>query len=137
MVAGAVAESDIVITTANVPGRRAPLLVRREMVARMHPGSVIVDLAAESGGNCELTKPGEVVEESGVTITGPLNLPSQLAFHASQMFAKNLQSFLGLLIAKDGTQITDYSDEILAASLLTKDGTIVHAPTAALVAGGK
>ncbi len=137
MVAGAVAESDIVITTANVPGRRAPLLVRREMVARMHPGSVIVDLAAESGGNCELTKPGEVVEESGVTITGPLNLPSQLAFHASQMFAKNLQSFLGLLIAKDGTPITEYSDEILAASLLTKDGTIVHAPTAALVAGGK
>jgi H+-translocating NAD(P) transhydrogenase subunit alpha len=137
MVAGAVADSDIVITTANVPGRRAPLLVRREMVARMHPGSVIVDLAAESGGNCELTKPGEVVEESGVTITGPLNLPSQLAFHASQMFAKNLQSFLGLLIAKDGSQITDYSDEILAASLLTKDGTIVHAPTAALVAGGK
>ncbi len=137
MVAGAVADSDIVITTANVPGRRAPLLVRREMVARMHPGSVIVDLAAESGGNCELTKPGEVVEASGVTITGPLNLPSQLAFHASQMFAKNLQSFLGLLIAKDGAQIADYSDEILAASLLTKDGTIVHAPTAALVAGGK
>jgi len=137
MVAGAVAESDIVITTANVPGRRAPLLVRREMVAGMHPGSVIVDLAAESGGNCELTKPGDTVQSGGVTIAGPLNLPSQLAYHASQMFAKNLQSFLGLLVGKDGSLVTDFSDEILAASLLTKDGAVVHKPTADLLAGSK
>jgi proton-translocating NAD(P)+ transhydrogenase subunit alpha len=136
MVAGAVADSDIVITTANIPGRRAPLLVRKEMVARMHPGSVIVDLAAETGGNCELTKPGETIVVGGVTVVGPLNLPSQLAYHASLMYAKNLQSFLGLLVGKEPTLVTDYSDEILAASLLTKDGTIVHKPTADLVAGG-
>ncbi len=135
MVAGAVAESDIVITTANIPGRKAPLLVRREMVARMHPGSVIVDLAAESGGNCELTKPGETVDSGGVAVAGPLNLPSELAYHASQMFARNLQSFLGLLLTKEGALVGDYADEILAASLLTKDGAVVHKPTADLLAG--
>ncbi len=137
MVAGAVAESDIVITTANIPGRKAPLLVRAEMVARMHPGSVIVDLAAESGGNCELTKAGETVDSGGVQVAGPLNLPSELAYHASQMFARNLQSFLGLLFTKEGALVSDYSDEILAASLLTKDGAVVHRPTADLLAGAK
>jgi NAD(P) transhydrogenase subunit alpha len=129
MVAKAVAEADIVITTANVPGRRAPLLVRKEMVARMRPGAVIVDLAAESGGNVELTKPGEEVETNGVRIEGPLNLPSQLPFHASQMFAKNVEAFLKLLVGPDGTLRTDYSDEILTASLLTRGGEVVHPPT--------
>jgi H+-translocating NAD(P) transhydrogenase subunit alpha len=137
MVAKAVADADIVITTAAIPGRRAPILVRDEMVARMRPGSVIVDLAAETGGNCALTKPGETVTAHDVTIAGPLNLPSQLAFHASQMYAKNLQSFLTLLLTKEGALVTDYSDEILAASLLVADGTVRHAPTAQLIAGAK
>jgi len=136
MVAKAVADADIVITTAAIPGRRAPILVRDEMVARMRPGSVIVDLAAETGGNCALTKPGETVTAHDVTIAGPLNLPSQLAFHASQMYAKNLQSFLTLLLTKDGALVTDYSDEILAASLLVADGVVRHAPTAQLLTGG-
>jgi len=137
MVAKAVAEADVVITTANVPGRKAPVLVRKEMVARMRPGAVVVDLAAESGGNCELTKPGERVDVGGVSVVGPLNLPSQLPFHASQMFAKNLESFLTLLLTKEGTLVTDFSDEILAASLVTKDGAVVHKPTADLLAGAK
>jgi H+-translocating NAD(P) transhydrogenase subunit alpha len=137
MVSKAVAEADIVITTANVPGRKAPLLVRKEMVSRMRPGAVLVDLAAESGGNCELTKPGERVEVGGVVIVGPLNLPSQLPFHASQMFSKNLESFLTLLITKEGALVTDYSDEILAASLLTSNGQVTHKPTADLLAGAK
>ncbi len=136
MVAKAVAEADIVITTAAIPGRKAPILVREEMVAAMRPGAVIVDLAAETGGNCVLTRPGEEVVVHGVTISGPLNVPSQLPFHASQMFAKNLQSFLTLLLTKEGTLVTDYSDEILAASLLTADGTVRHRPTADLIAAG-
>jgi H+-translocating NAD(P) transhydrogenase subunit alpha len=137
MVAKAVADADIVITTAAIPGRRAPILVRDEMVARMRPGSVIVDLAAETGGNCTLTKPGETVVAQGVTIAGPLNLPSQLPYNASQMFAKNLQSFLTLLLTKEGGLVTDYSDEILAGSLLVADGTVRHKPTADLLAGAK
>ncbi len=137
MVANAVAAADIVITTAAVPGRRAPILVRDEMVAKMHPGAVIVDLAAETGGNCELTKPGETLMAHEVTIAGPLNLPSQLAYHASQMYAKNLQSFLTLLVAKDGSLVTDYSDEILAGSLLTTGGEVRAKPIADLLAGGK
>jgi H+-translocating NAD(P) transhydrogenase subunit alpha len=137
MVAKAVADADIVITTAAIPGRRAPILVRDEMVARMRPGSVIVDLAAETGGNCTLTKPGETVVTNGVTVAGPLNLPSQLPFHASQMFAKNLQSFLTLLLTKEGTLVTDYSDEILTGSLLVADGSVRHKPTADLLAGAK
>jgi H+-translocating NAD(P) transhydrogenase subunit alpha len=137
MVAKAVAEADLVITTANVPGRRAPLLIRKEMVDRMHAGSVIVDLAAESGGNCELTQAGKQVEVHGVTIAGPLNLPSQLPLSASQMYAKNLEAFLKLLLAPDGTLVTEFKDEILAASLLTSNGTVTHAPTRDAIAGGK
>lgn len=136
MVARAVSEADIVITTAAIPGRKAPVLVRREMVASMRPGSVLVDLAAESGGNCELTKPGEEVLVGGVTIAGPLNLPSQLPFHASQMYAKNVESFLTLLLTKEGTLVTNYADEILAASLLVANGTVAHKPTAELLAKG-
>jgi len=137
MLAKAISEADIVITTANVPGRRAPLLVRKEMVARMRPGAVIIDLAAESGGNVELTKPGETVEVNGVRIVGPLNLPSQLPFHASQMFAKNVESFLKLLVGPGGTLLNDYSDEILTASLLTRNGEVVHVPTRDALAGAK
>ena len=137
MVAKAVAEADIVITTAAIPGRRAPILVREPMVARMRPGSVIVDLAAETGGNCELTQPGSTVVAHDVTIAGPLNLASQLPFHASQMYAKNIQSFLALLVTKEGTLVTDYSDEILKGTLLVSGGNVLHAPTAALLSGGK
>lgn len=136
MLAKAVADADIVVTTAAIPGRRAPVLVRREMVAAMRPGAVIVDLAAETGGNCELTQPGQTVEANGVSVAGPLNLPSQAPYHASQMFAKNLEAFLGLLIAPGPALVTDLSDEILAASLLTRDGVVVHKPTAELLAGG-
>jgi len=136
MVAKAVADADVIVTTAAIPGRKAPVLVRKEMVAAMRPGSVIVDLAAETGGNCELTKPGEEVVVDGVTIAGPLNLPSQLAFNASQMFAKNLESFLTLLLTKERTLVTDYSDEILAASLLVANGAVTHKPTADLLTKG-
>jgi H+-translocating NAD(P) transhydrogenase subunit alpha len=137
MLAKAVGDADIVITTANIPGRRAPLLVRKEMVERMRPGAVIVDLAAESGGNCELTKPGERVDAGGVQIVGPVNLPSQIPFHASQMYAKNIESFLGLLLDKSGMVVGAFTDEILAASLLTTAGAVAHKPTADLIAGAK
>jgi NAD(P) transhydrogenase subunit alpha len=96
-----VAESDVVITTAAVPGKKAPVLVTADMVAGMRPGSVIVDVAAERGGNCELTRPGETVQTGGVTILGPTNLPSEVPHHASQMYAKNVSTFL-LHLVKDG-----------------------------------
>jgi H+-translocating NAD(P) transhydrogenase subunit alpha len=137
MLAKAVGDADIVITTANIPGRRAPLLVRKEMVERMRPGAVVVDLAAETGGNCELTKPGEQVDVGGVQIVGPLNLPSQIPFHSSQMYAKNLESFLGLLLDPSGAVVTAFTDEILAASLLTHGGTVPNRPTADLLTGAK
>jgi len=136
MVAKAVSEADVIVTTAAIPGRKAPVLVRKGMVASMRPGSVLVDLAAESGGNCELTKPGEQVAVGGVTIAGPLNLPSQLPYHASLMYAKNLESFLTLLLTKERALVTDYSDEILAGSLLLTDGNVVHKGTADLLAKG-
>ncbi len=137
MLARAIAEADVVITTAAIPGRKAPILVRREMVGRMRSGAVLVDLAAETGGNCELTVPGETVEVGGVTVAGPLNLPSQLPFHASQMYARNVEAFVRLLLTPDGNLVPEFSDEILAASLLTRDGSIAHKPTADLVAAGK
>ncbi len=135
MVSEAVAQADVIITTANVPGRKAPRLVSKEMVASLRPGAVIVDLAAESGGNCELTRAGETVTVNGVTILGPLNLPSQLPTHASQMYSKNLESFLALLVTKEGTLVTQFSDEILAASLLTQGGEVRHGPTRELLGG--
>ncbi|HYB78244.1 MAG TPA: NAD(P) transhydrogenase subunit alpha [Thermoplasmata archaeon] len=136
MLAKALGEADIIITTAAIPGRKAPILVRKENVTAMRPGAVVVDLAAESGGNCELTKPGENVLVGAVTVAGPLNLPSRAPLSASQMYAKNLESFLTLLISKEKGLTTDYSDEILAASLLCKDGAVTHKPTAELLAKG-
>ncbi len=136
MVSKAVAEADVIVTTAAIPGRKAPVLVRKEMVERMRPGSVLVDLAAETGGNCELTRPGETVVVNGVTIAGPLNLPSQLPYHASFMFSKNLQAFLELLVTKEGQRVAGYTDEILAASLVTRDGTVAHKGTADLLSAG-
>jgi len=120
-----VAESDVVITTAAVPGKKAPLLVTAEMVAGMAPGSVIVDLAAERGGNCELTRPGQSVVEHGVMILGPTNLPSEVPHHASQMYAKNISTFL-LHLVKNGEVRLDLDDEIIRETLITRDGGVVH-----------
>ena len=119
------AEPDLVITTAAVPGMKAPILVTEPMAARMASGSVIVDLAAERGGNCELTKPGETVEHHGVRILGPLNLPSRLATNASQLFSKNIQSFL-LNMVKDGEFDLNLEDPIVSGSLIAKGGEVVH-----------
>ncbi len=137
MVKAAVAQADVVITTANVPGRKAPRLVTGEMVLSMKPGSVIIDLAAESGGNCELTKPDETVVENGVSIIGPSNLPGQIPYHASQMYSKNLQAFLSLLVGKDGKLVEDFGDEILAASLLVHKGEIRNSSSREMVEGKK
>ena len=137
MVSAAVARADIVITTASIPGRKAPVLITGETVATMRPGAVIVDLAAESGGNCELTQNGKTVTEHGVTIVGPPNLPARVAFHSSQMYARNLQSFLSLLVGKEGLIIREFTDEILAASLLVHAGEVRHEATRALISGGK
>ena len=137
MVSAAVARADIVITTASIPGRKAPVLITRETVATMRPGAVIVDLAAESGGNCELTQYGKTVKEHGVTIVGPQNLPARVAFHSSQMYARNLQSFLSLLVGKDGALTREFTDEILAASLLVHAGEVRHEATRDLISGGK
>lgn len=137
MVSAAVAKADIVITTAAIPGRKAPVLITKETVARMRPGAVIVDLAAETGGNCELTQAGKTIQEHGVTIIGPRNLPARVPFHASQMFARNIQAFLALLVNKDGSLVKDYADEILAASLLTHAGEVRFAPARDIIGGGK
>lgn len=120
-----VADSDVVITTAAVPGKTAPVLVTKEMVAGMASGSVIVDLAAERGGNCELTVPGQTVTEHGVSILGPLNLASAVPYHASQLYAKNIATFL-LHIAKGGTINLDGDDEILRETLVARGGQVVN-----------
>ena len=120
-----VAASHVVITTAAIPGKKAPILVTREMVEGMEPGSVVVDLAAERGGNCELTRPGETVEHGGVTILGPLNIPATVPYHASQMYAKNITTFL-LHLVKDGELVPDTDDEITAGTLVTRGGEVVH-----------
>jgi len=120
-----VAGSHVVITTAAIPGKKAPILVTREMVEGMEPGSVVVDLAAERGGNCELTRPGETVVESGVTILGPLNIPSTVPYHASQMYSKNITTFL-LHLVKEGELVLDMEDEITVGTMVTREGRIVH-----------
>lgn len=118
---GAAALSDLVISTAAIPGKRAPLLIPRATVERMKPGSVIVDVSAETGGNCELTVPGETVTHGGVTIVGPLNLPSTMPVHASQMFARNVQTLIEHLV-KDGALALDLADEITGAMCVAHDG---------------
>jgi proton-translocating NAD(P)+ transhydrogenase subunit alpha len=130
-----IARADAVITTAAIPGRPAPRIISKAAVAAMSPGAVIVDIAAESGGNCELTVAGETIEtENGVTILGPRNLPSDLARHASQMYARNLLNFLQPAI-KNGELAIDWQDEVFAQSALTHDGVVRHAPTAKLLEG--
>jgi NAD(P) transhydrogenase subunit alpha len=124
LLAQRVAAADCVITTAAVPGRPAPKLVSEEMVRSMRPGSVIVDLAAETGGNCALTEPGAVVDRGGVLIDGTLNLPSQLPFHASLLYANNLANLL-LHMSEDGRVTLDFEDEIVAGCCVTHEGRIV------------
>ena len=125
MMTKVVAENDVVITTAAVPGKKAPILITAEMVRGMMPGSVIVDLAAERGGNCELTRAGETVVEHGVTIIGPLNIPTTLPFHASQMYAKNVATFLAHLV-KDGKVELNMEDEITRDTMVCRDGELVN-----------
>ena len=122
------------ITTAAVPGRPAPRIVSRATVERMRPGSVLVDLGAESGGNCELTQANETVVHQDVKILGPVNLASTLAGDSSAMYARNLLNFIQPAI-KDGELSIDWEDEVFASSVLTRDGQVVHEPTAAAMAG--
>jgi NAD(P) transhydrogenase subunit alpha len=128
-------EQDVVITTAAIPGKRSPILITKEMVHAMAPGSVIVDLAAERGGNCELTKAGETVVEHGVTILGPTNLPGTVPYHASQMYARNLVTLLKHLV-KDGKLNLDMADEITRETLIAHQGEVVHPKIQALLGAG-
>ncbi|NIP57504.1 MAG: Re/Si-specific NAD(P)(+) transhydrogenase subunit alpha [Gemmatimonadetes bacterium] len=123
LIASHIDEADVVVTTAQIPGREAPLLITEEMVRTMRPGSVVVDLASESGGNCALTRHGETLERHGVTIMGPANLPSELPFHASQMYARNVSAFL-LLLVEEGELALDFDDEIVAGTCVTHEGEI-------------
>ncbi len=125
-----VKDADVVITTALVPGRRAPILVTADMVRGMRAGSVIVDLAAEMGGNCELTEPGQTVVREGVTIHGEVNWPSTVAVHASQLYSRNVSALLAHL-AKDGALVLDLEDEITKGALITNEGQVVHGATKA------
>jgi NAD(P) transhydrogenase subunit alpha len=120
-----VPDVDLIVTTAQIPGRDAPKLITAEMVASMKPGAVIVDLAAETGGNCELTKPGETVLAHGVTIIGPLNIASSVPFHASQMFSKNVLTLV-TTFTKEGALALDADAEITGPMTVTRDGSVVY-----------
>lgn len=121
-------KSDVVITTALVPGRRAPILIKEDTVKEMQPGSVILDMAGEMGGNCEVTTPGETTVVHGVTIMSPFDLPTRMPFHASQMYAKNLATLLEHL-SPEGEMIFNMEDEITKGVVLTRDGEVLHGPT--------
>ncbi len=125
-------DSDVIITTAAIPGRKAPVLITADMVQAMRPGSVIVDLAAETGGNCEVTQAGQTIVQNGVLVLGPLNMPSMIPVHASQMYSKNITNLLQLLVPKTELQL-NFDDEIIAGTCITNDGRIVHAATAKVV----
>lgn len=129
-----IATADVLITTAAVPGRPSPKIIPDSTVAGMKKGAVIIDLAAEGGGNCTLSKPGETIEHNGVVIHAPLNVPSQVPVHASEMYAKNLLNFLSLLI-KNGAYQPDFKDEIIAGACVTREGVIVNEAIAKLVGG--
>jgi len=130
MLTEAVKDKDVVITTAQIPGRKAPILITREMVEGMKPGSAIVDLAAETGGNCELTKAGETVDHNGVKILGPVNLAATMPYHASMMFSKNLVTFIMELVNKeDGALNLNWDNEVIAGTCVTFDNEIRHGPT--------
>jgi NAD(P) transhydrogenase subunit alpha len=119
----------VVITTAQIPGRTAPVLVTASMVARMAEGSVIIDAAADSGGNCELTVAGQVVQSGGVAVVGLANPPATMPTHASFLYARNVANFLGLLVT-DGQLTPDFDDEIVSGTCVVRAGTVVHPPTA-------
>ena len=131
----AIAQSDVVISTAAIPGRPAPRIISAKTVATMKPGSIIIDLAAETGGNCELTKPNETIIDNEVTIVGPVNLPATMGRHASEMYARNLFNFIRPAI-KDGDLKIDWDDEVFVQSLLTRDGEITHKATQESIEGG-
>ena len=122
----AVANADVLITTAAVPGKRAPLIIDATMIAGMKPGAVVVDMAAEGGGNCAGTEAGKTVQMGQVTLIGPVNLPAQMPVHASEMFARNLYNFISPFI-KEGALTLDWDDEVLTGACLTRDGALVHA----------
>jgi NAD(P) transhydrogenase subunit alpha len=126
LMAEAIGKVDVVITTALVPGRRAPILVTAKAVELMKPGSVVVDLAGEQGGNCELSVPGETVIEHDVKILAPLNLPSTLAEHASALYARNIEALLKLMTSEEGQLTLDFEDEVIKGACITRDGEIVH-----------
>jgi NAD(P) transhydrogenase subunit alpha len=134
LIGNEVAASDVVITTAAVPGRQAPILVTTEMVERMAEGSVVVDLAADSGGNCELSEPGRDVIHHGVTVAGLSNPPSSMPTHASFLYSRNVANFLALVIV-DGELRPDFDDEIVAGSCVVRAGEVVHGPTRDLIEG--
>jgi len=136
MMKAVVAESDVVVTTASVPGKRAPVLITEDMVKGMRQGSVIVDLAAERGGNCELTVPGRTVEKHGVRIVGAVNLPSEIPHDASQMYSRNLTNLLGLMV-EEGKLVLDKEDEILREILLLKNGELVNNKIKDFLSGGE
>ena len=129
-----VAASDVVITTAAVPGRKAPLLVTTAMVEAMAEGSVVVDMAADGGGNCEVTEAGKELVHHGVVVCGLSNPPSAMPTHASFLYARNVANFLGLVV-KEGELTPDFEDEIVAGSCVLRAGEVVHAPTAELLSG--
>jgi NAD(P) transhydrogenase subunit alpha len=129
-------KQDVIITTAQIPGRPAPTLITAEGVHNMSPGSVIVDLAGESGGNCELTKAGETVEENGVKIIAPRNLASDMPAPASQLYAKNLENFIGLIVGENGELNLDFDDEVVAGACLTHEGEIKNERAKSVVEGG-
>jgi len=133
LLAKAVKENDIVVTTAAIPGRKAPVLITADMVPNMKPGSVIVDLAAETGGNCELTEPGKTVVKHGVTIIGTTNVPSTMPYHSSQMYSRNIASLLALFL-KEGKAVLDMTDEVIKGTVITQDGSVVHDATKKLLA---
>jgi NAD(P) transhydrogenase subunit alpha len=122
-----VAQQDIIITTAAIPGAKSPILVTEDMVVAMKPGAVIVDLAAERGGNCDLTESGKIIVAHDVTIVGPENVPSDLAYHASQMYGNNIQTLLELILDENGELNLDFSDEIVAGTLVAHEGEVPHA----------
>jgi NAD(P) transhydrogenase subunit alpha len=124
--AEAAKRQDVIITTAQIPGRPAPLLITSDAIKGMQPGSVIIDMAAETGGNVEPSKPGETVEENGVKVIGPANLPSQMAQDASALYAKNLQNLIELMVDDEGNLQLETDDEVVVGCRLTKDGEIVN-----------
>ncbi len=129
-----IASCDVVITTAGIPGKPTPKILTKDMVEAMKPGAVVVDILAEMGGNCELTKPGETINHNDVTIVGPVNIPSSMAIHASEMYARNLINLLGLMI-KDKTINLDWTDEIIAGSVVTHEGVIKNEQVQKLLGG--